>query len=46
MKPVKTLVMIAFVAVAIAVMGAPQAADAALIGTDAGVTVTYTVNVD
>jgi len=46
MKPVKTLVMIAFVAVAIAVMGAPQAADAALIGTDAGVTVTNTVNVD
>jgi len=46
MKPVKTLVIIAFVAAAIAVMGAPQAAEAAAIGIDAGVIVTNTVSVD
>jgi uncharacterized repeat protein (TIGR01451 family) len=46
MKPVKTLILIAFVAVTIAVMGAPQPAVAAAIGTDAGITVTNTVDVD
>jgi uncharacterized repeat protein (TIGR01451 family) len=46
MKTYKTFVMVAVVAAAIAVMGAPQVALAAAIGTDAGVTVTNAVTVD